>query len=180
MSDPSSADPIEVRVGTPDDVGYAARASEMIARAARDHDIAEREPDLLAGKIESGRAVLALRADELVGFGFFSEWQGGAFVSHSGLVVDPSLRGHGIGRRLKEKLFEASERMFPDAATMSLTTSEAVRSMNVSLGFRPVPFDRMTTDEAFWDGCKTCRNYAETKRAGLRCCCEGMLRPAGG
>ncbi len=171
---------VEVKVGGAGDVHHAERASAMIAAAASEHDIAEREPELLSGKIASGRAVLALRGRELVGFGFFSEWEGGKFVSHSGLVVDPSLRGRGVGRALKMALFEASERMFPEAVTMSLTTSEPVRAMNLSLGFAVVPFEDMTVDPAFWAGCRTCRNYEEVQRAGKQCCCEGMIRPPGG
>lgn len=174
------SDDVRVVVGDPGLVPYAEQASEMIARAAVDNDIAERSPELLAHKIATGRAVLALRGEELVGFGFFSEWEGGRFVSHSGLVVDPSCRGRGLGRALKTKLFEASERMFPDATTMSLTTSEPVAAMNLSLGFRYVPYEEMTTDPAFWEGCRTCRNFEQVRREGKRCCCRGMIRPPGG
>ncbi len=171
---------VAVRVARPEDARFADRASALIRAAARDHDIAERDPELLREKLETGRAVLALRGDELVGFGFFSEWEGGKFVSHSGLVVDESMRGRGLGRGLKLRLFEASESMFPNAVTMSLTTSEAVRAMNLSLGFRVVPFEQMTDDPDFWAGCRTCRNYEATRRAGIRCCCEGMVRAPGG
>lgn len=176
----SGSGTLVVRRAGPDDARFAEAASAMIAAAAKDNDIAEREPELLEEKIRSGKAAVALEGERLVGFGYFSEWQGGAFVSHSGLVVDPSLRGQGVGRRLKMALFEASEEMYPDATTMSLTTSEAVKAMNRSLGFRVVPFEEMTTDERFWDGCKTCRNYERVRAEELRCCCEGMIRPPGG
>ena len=169
-----------VRTATEGDVHHAGAASALIAAAAVDHDIAPREVPLLEEKLASGRAAIALSGERLVGFGFFSEWQGGAFVSHSGLVVDPEWRGRLLGRRLKRCLFEASERMFPDATTMSLTTSKAVKAMNLALGFRVVPLDELTTDPAFWEGCRTCRNYEQVQRAGDRCCCEGLIRPPGG
>jgi GNAT superfamily N-acetyltransferase len=176
VSEGDTAQELVVRVAVPADIRYAERASELIRAAAREHDIAEREPELLARKIETGRAAVALSEGLLVGFGFFSEWEDGAFVSHSGLVVRDDWRGKGLGRALKTCLFEASDAMFPEATTMSLTTSEAVKAMNLSLGFLVVPLDRLTVDEAFWDGCKTCRNYERVQREGGRCCCEGMIR----
>lgn len=167
---------VYVRIARPDDVRFAREASAMIRRAAKDHDIATRAPSLLREKIATGRAVLAHAAGELVGFGYFSEWESGRFVSHSGLVVDPRFRGTGLGRKLKEKLFQASLRKFPEAITMSLTTSPAVIAMNRSLGFKKVPFARMTKDPEFWKGCETCRNRAATRAQGQQCCCEGMIR----
>ncbi len=167
---------IVVRVARPADRIHAAAASRLIRRAAVAHDLAQRSAALLRDKIEHGRAAIALIDDELVGFGFFSEWESGEFVSHSGLVVRDDLRGKGLGRRLKRALLDASMRLFPRAKTMSITTSPAVLAMNASLGFVRVPLSRLTKDEAFWDGCRTCRNFASVRRAGKKCCCFGMLK----
>lgn len=167
---------VEVRAARPDEERLAPLASALIDAAADEHDIARRAPDFLASKIRGGKAAVAFLDGELVGFGYWSDWEGGRFVSHSGLVVRPELRGLGVGHRLKEILFATSRERFPDAATMSLTTSPQVRAMNLRLGFEPCSFDDMTTDPAFWEGCRTCRNYAEVRREGLRCCCEPMLR----
>ena len=164
-----------VRESTPEDVRFAPAASELIATVAGDFEIALRSPEWLRAKIEKRRAVLALRGDELVGFGYWSAWENDAFVSHSGLVVRPDMRGTGLGRRLKDVLFESSRRQLPEAKLMSLTTSPQVRRMNLSLGFRPVPLERLTSDPAFWEGCKGCRNYAEVQARGEKCCCEGLL-----
>ena len=168
-------DAVDVRVSRRADAPHAEEASRMIAEASREHDIALREVEWLRKKIEGGRAAVALRGEELVGFGYWSEWEDGRFVSHSGLVVRPELRGRGLGRRLKTVLLEESRRRFPRASLMSLTTSKEVKRMNLSLGFRPVPLERLTTDPAFWEGCRGCSNYEEVQRRGEKCCCEGLI-----
>lgn len=177
MADPSA---ITVRVATPEDRGYATHAVQLIADAAKDNDIAVRGEAMLRGKIETGRAAIALDGSQLVGFGYFADWGGATdgtrAVSHSGLVVDPGWQGHGIGRLLKEQLFQASLRLFPNATTISLTTSKAVMALNESLGFERCEFDEMSADPAFWAGCKTCRNYEQMQNEGKRCCCIGMIR----
>jgi GNAT superfamily N-acetyltransferase len=171
----AEADAVEVRESRPEDVHLAAAASRLIDLVAEGFDIARRTPEWLAQKIEAGRAALALDDGELVGFGYWSAWGGGAFASHSGLVVHPDRMGRGLGRRLKMVLFESTRRQLPRATMMSLTTSEQVKRMNASLGFHVVPLDRLTDDPEFWKGCETCRNYAEVLARGERCCCEGMI-----
>lgn len=166
-----------VRCSRPSDARHAAPAAALIAEAARDSDIAVREESLLREKIVAGRAALALESGRLVGFGYFSDWDGGAFVSHSGLVVREDHQGTGLGRRLKEVLFQASRRLFPDATTMSLTSSKAIERLNLSLGFRRAPLSALTRDPEFWKGCLTCRNYERVDAAGEQCCCFGMIRP---
>ena len=148
----------------------------MIELASRDNDIAVRDEAMLRDKIATGRAVVGLDGGELVGFGYFAEWEGGRRVSHSGLVVAESHQGIGLGRRLKEALIAASDALFPDASTISLTTSKAVEALNLSLGFRRCELDELTDDPAFWEGCLTCRNYARVQARGEKCCCFGMIR----
>ncbi len=172
-------DVVDVRVSRRADAPHAEEASRMIAEASREHDIALRDVEWLRKKIEGGRAALALRGEDLVGFGYWSEGGDGRFVSHAGLGVRPELRGRGLGRRLKTVLLEESRRRFPRASLMSLTTSAEVKRMNLALGFRPVPLERLTTDPAFWEGCKTCRNYQAAKARGERCCCIGMVLEPG-
>lgn len=173
------ADEVVVRPATASDAHLAAAASELIRGAARDNDIALRSVEWLRQKIEHERAVVALRAGELVGFGYWSEWEDGRFLSHSGLVVRADLRGQGLGRELKAILVAESRRAFPHATLMSLTTSPQVKALNQSFGFRVVPLERLTKDEAFWKGCQTCRNYAQVRERGERCCCEGMILEPG-
>jgi len=168
---------IVVRTALESDVGYADVASELIAQAAVDYDVAQRSPELLREKILHGRAVLALAGDELVGFGFWSPWQGGRFVSHSGLVVRPDKRGLMLGKRPKSELLASSRRHFPQAILMSLTSSSAVQAMNTSLGFERVRLDQLTADPEFWRGCESCRNYAELLAHRDHCRCDGMILP---
>ena len=166
---------LEVRESTPEDVHYAEAASRLIEQASVEYDIATRTPEWLAAKIEKRRAAIGTDDGELVGFGYWSAWEDDRFISHSGLVVRPDYRGTGMGRDLKMVLFDSSRRQLPEAALMSLTTSPQVRKLNLSLGFEIVPLDQLTKDPAFWEGCKTCRNYAEVQARGETCCCEGML-----
>ena len=167
-----------MRAARPADAPLARAAAALLRRASSDHDVAVRSAALLRSKIETGRAVVALRGRELLGFGYVSEWEGGRFVSHSGLVVRDDARGLGLGRKLKERLLRLSRHRFPRAATMSLTSSPAVLALNRSLGYRRVPLERLTSDPEFWAGCLGCRSYARARREGKRCCCFGMLLPA--
>ncbi len=170
------AERIEVRASRRADAYRAAAAAELIDGVADEFDIVRRAPEWLRDKIEAGRAALALKRAELVGFGYWSAWEGGRFVSHSGLVVRADLMRRGIARRLKTVLFESSRRELPHATLMSLTNSPPVKRLNLSLGFRVVPLDRLTSDPEFWAACKTCRNYADVQARGERCCCEGLIR----
>ena len=170
---------IEVRESGPDDVHFAEAAAALIDAVADEYDIARRSPEWLAKKIRLGRAGLAIEASSdgpvLVGFGYWSDWEGGKFISHSGLVVRKDKLGTGLGKKVKMVMVESSRRALPDATLMSLTTSPQVKKMNLDLGFKVVPLDRLTKDEAFWEGCKTCRNYEEVQARGEKCCCEGMI-----
>ena len=159
-----------------DETALASAASALIASAAGDNDIATREDSWLAEKIAHGKAAIALENGELVGFGYWSAWQDGAFVSHSGLVVRADQRGKGLGKRLKQVMMASSDAALPEAKAMSLTTSPQVKALNLALGFRMATFDELTSDEAFWAGCQTCRNYNDVQARGERCCCEAMLR----
>lgn len=48
--------------------------------------------------------------------------------------------------------------------------------INHGLGYRPVTFSELTTDDLFWDGCKGCVNYDILMRTErTKCLCTGML-----
>jgi GNAT superfamily N-acetyltransferase len=171
----ANAQEIEVRSSRAGDEGLAEAAAELIREAAKDWDVAVRPVDVLREKLGRGQAAVALLRGRLVGFGYWSSWESGKFVSHSGLVVRRDLQGLGLGRRMKLALFEGSRAALPRATLMSLTTHPKIKELNASLGFVPVPLERLTNDPAFWEGCKGCRNYEDVRSRGERCCCEAMI-----
>ncbi len=159
-------------------VGYAPRICEMMEIAAKERGtgIAKREPTYIQNKMLEGKAVIALRADEVVGFCYIESWGHGKYVANSGLVVHSEMRKTGLARTIKKKIFELSRKKYPDAKIFGITTSLAVMKINSDLGYRPVTFSELTTDEQFWKGCASCKNYDilnRTQRA--HCLCTGML-----
>ena len=51
--------------------------------------------------------------------------------------------------------------------------------MNSDLGYKPVTFSELTTDQSFWNGCQTCKNYDVLQRTEQKMClCTGMLYDA--
>ena len=57
-----------------------------------------------------------------------------------------------------------------------ITTGLAVMKINYELGYKPVTFSELTTDDAFWKGCQTCKNYDILTRTERKMClCTGML-----
>jgi hypothetical protein len=126
---------------------------------ARGTGISGRSPELLETKMEKGEAVVAFASDgRWAGFSFISSWDNGRFVSNSGLIVAPEFRHTGLAKRIKRKIFELSRQKYPEASIFSLTTGLAVMKMNHELGFEPVTYSELTTDEVFWESCKSCIN----------------------
>ena len=144
---------------------------------ARGTGIAGRSADYLSQKIRDGKAMIATRPDGTwVGFAYLEIWEGGKFVSQSGLIVDSAYRQHGIARQLKYALFALSRRLFPNAKLFSITTSQAVMGLNTQLGFRPVAFSELPQEARFWGQCASCQNCDILARTGGKyCLCTGML-----
>lgn len=169
---------IEVLTASDKHVHFAEEICDMIALAAekRGTGIARRSPDYVASKMKEGKAVIAIAGDKVVGFCYIESWSHGRFVANSGLIVAEECRQSGLARRIKKETFKLSRRTYPDAKIFSITTSLAVMKLNSDLGYRPVTFSELTDDEAFWNGCKSCRNYDILTRNERRMClCTGML-----
>jgi len=97
-------------------------------------------------------------------------------VANSGLIVAPAFRKEGLARLIKEKIFELSRSKYPMAKIFGLTTGLAVMKINSDLGYRPVTYSELTTDKAFWEGCKSCVNYQVlTSKEFKNCLCTAML-----
>ena len=159
-------------------ISYAQLICDTIEEAAkrRGTGIAKRTPEYIISKIKSGNAVIALDGDNFVGFCYIESWSHNKFVANSGLIVHPNYRGLGMATRIKQKIFEHSRAKYPEAKIFGITTGLAVMKMNSQLGYKPVTFSELTTDEAFWKGCQTCKNYDVLQRTNqTMCLCTGML-----
>jgi N-acetylglutamate synthase-like GNAT family acetyltransferase len=168
-----------VQIATYSHIGLAeeiCRNMEESARA-RGTGIAKRSPDYIIQKMLEGKAIIATdQQGNFVGFCYIETWGHGQFVANSGLIVHPEHRKSGIAKRIKEKAFELSRKMYPNAKIFGLTTSLAVMKINSALGYKPVTFSELTDDESFWKGCSSCVNYDILNRTNRKhCLCTGML-----
>ncbi|MDR2130503.1 MAG: GNAT family N-acetyltransferase [Odoribacteraceae bacterium] len=146
------------------------------AAKARGTGIARRTNEYIADKITRGKAIIALNREEFVGFCYIESWGHQKFVANSGLIVKEAYRGLGIAKQIKKAAFDLSRARFPDAKLFGLTTGEQVMRINTSLGYVPVTFAKLTDDEEFWAGCKTCVNYDILLRTNMtKCLCTGMI-----
>ncbi|MFI3269770.1 MAG: GNAT family N-acetyltransferase [Rikenellaceae bacterium] len=173
-----SKESVKVLYAVPEHTKYAETICELIYESAlkRGTGIAKRSPDYIAEKIGSGKAVVALDGDRLVGFSYIETWGHGDFVATSGLIVDPEYRQLGLAEKIKNKTFELARKKFPEAKIFSITTSLPVMKLNSKLGYIPVTFSELTDDEEYWKGCEGCINFDVLQRNQRRMClCTGML-----
>lgn len=152
----------------------------MIEDAARKRGtgIAKRSPDYIRQKMEEGKAVVAIEKNsgELAGFCYIEAWQDLGYVANSGLIVNEKYRNQGLAMKIKRKAFELTRTKYPNAKLFGITTSLAVMKINSELGYKPVTFSELTSDEAFWRGCQGCVNYDILQRTNRSIClCTGML-----
>ena len=159
-------------------IKYAEIICETIQVSAqqRGTGIALRTPEYITKKIGQGNAVIALQEDEFAGFCYIETWDNKEFVVNSGLIVHPNFRKQGLAKKIKKKILDYSKEKYPEAKIFGITTGLAVLKINYELGYQPVTFSELTSDQAFWDGCKTCSNYDVLKRTNKKMClCTGML-----
>lgn len=154
-------------------------ANEMAESAkARGTGIAKRSVEYLQTKMREGKAIIALdkKTQKVVGFCYIEVWQDQEYAANSGLIVFPEYRKYGLATLIKEKAFDLSRKKYPKAKLFGLTTSLAVMKINSDLGYRPVTFSELTTDEQFWKGCQSCVNYTilESKER-KNCLCTAMV-----
>lgn len=170
---------IIVRLATTEDKHYAEIiTTEMEESAkARGTGIAKRSPDYIARKMDEGKAVIAVAKDGAwVGFCYIEVWQHNKYVANSGLIVSPAFRKTGVATDIKRRIFELSREKYPAAKIFGLTTGLAVMKINSDLGYEPVTYSELTTDEAFWKGCRSCVNYdILMSKERKNCLCTAML-----
>jgi len=169
---------MEIIITDKSHIKYANIISETITSSAkvRGTGIARRTPEYIITKMENGNAVIALDGDRFVGFCYIEKWSHGKFVANSGLIIHPDYRGKGIAKLIKQKIFEYSRTKYPNAKVFSITTGLPVMKLNSDLGYKPVTFSELTSDQTFWDSCQTCKNYDVLQRTNqTMCLCTGML-----
>lgn len=144
---------------------------------ARGTGIAKRSPEYIQSKMDEGKAVIALTSDGTwVGFCYIEAWEDTKYVANSGLIVAPAFRKSGVAREIKRKVFDLSRKRYPDAKIFGLTTGLAVMKINSDLGYEPVTYSELTTDEEFWKGCRSCVNYEILmSKERKNCMCTAML-----
>lgn len=169
---------IEVKYGDESHVKYSEQICQLIYESAlqRGTGIARRSPEYIGSKLTSGKAVVALDGERLIGFSYIESWGHGDYVATSGLIVDPEYRHMGLAAKIKDKTFQLARERFPYAKIFSITTSLPVMKLNSRMGYKPVTFSELTDDEEFWRGCQGCKNYDILQRNNRRMClCTGML-----
>ena len=170
---------IIIRVAKPDDKVYSKTITDEMESSAmaRGTGIAKRSPDYIEKKIDEGKAVIALTKDGTwVGFCYIETWSHGEYVANSGLIVSPPFRKSGVAKSIKNRIFELSREMYPEAKLFGLTTGLAVMKINSELGYEPVTYSELTQDETFWAGCKSCVNYEILmSKERKNCMCTAML-----
>lgn len=167
-----------IKVANQGDSHFAETICHMmkIAAQARGTGIAERDPAYIRSKMSQENAIIAIDHSEVVGFCYIETWSHHKYVANSGLIVHPDYRKTGLARKIKTQVFELSRKKYPTAKLFGITTGLAVMKINSEMGYKPVTFSELTTDEKFWAGCKGCKNFDILQRTNYRhCLCTAML-----
>lgn len=175
---------VNVTIASAQHIKYAEDICKLIEESAkaRGTGIAKRSPEYIVKKMEEDKAIIAITKDgKLAGFCYIETWSHGKYVANSGLIVAPEFREIGLAKKIKETAFNHSRKKYPDAKLFGLTTSLAVMKINSELGYKPVTFSELTTDEDFWKGCQSCVNFDVLTRTNKKnCLCTGMLHDPSG
>ena len=94
------------------------------------------------------KAIVALCGNEFAGFAILSHGKHKQYVANSGLIVVEKFRGQGLAKRIKSSISAFTPPM-ANAKLFGLTSGGAVMKINTELGYVPVPFSELTTDDAF-------------------------------
>lgn len=157
---------------------YAGTICQMMKTAAkaRGTGIAERDPAYIESKMKLENAIIAFDDSTVIGFCYIETWSHGKYVANSGLIVHPEYRKIGLAKAIKTRVFALSRQKYPTAKIFGITTGLAVMKINSAMGYKPVTFSELTTDNKFWEGCQGCRNYDILTRTNHRLClCTAML-----
>ena len=168
----------KVQIAGDQHIKYIDQICRLMQEAAeqRGTGIAKRSSAYIEAKIKEGMAVIATAGSKFSGFCYIESWSHGKYVANSGLIVHPDFRKTGLAKRIKQETFNLSRKMYPGSKIFGITTSLAVMKINSDLGYKPVTFSELTSDEQFWNGCQSCKNYdILTRTSKSHCLCTGML-----
>ena len=142
-------DELTVEVASDKHLIYVDEILKTIEEAAkvRGTGIAKRKPEYVAQKIKEAKAVIALQGEKFAGFSYIETWEHKQYVTTSGLIVHPDFRGLGLAKRIKDLTFSLARTRWPHAKIFSLTSGAAVMTMNTQLGYKPVTFAELTSDD---------------------------------
>lgn len=175
----TESDVFTIQIANEEHLQFAEQISGMYHESAkiRGIGIADRPPEYIEEKMRRNNAIIALHDDgRLAGFCYIETWSHGKYVVNSGLIVVREFRKQGLAKRIKQTVFELSRKRYPEAKIFGITTSSAVMKINSDLGYRPVTYSELTTDQKFWDGCESCPNYdILNSNNRKRCLCTAML-----
>ena len=170
-----------IRIAFEDDIKYSNEITYLYKLSAEERGIgiALRQPAYIEKKIKAEHAIIAMHDDELAGFCYVETFSSGEYVSNSGLIVKAKYRGQGLAKKIKKSAVQIARNKFPSAKLFGITTSDVVLRINSELGYKPVTFNKLTTDSEFWNGCSSCRNYDILQRNEKKMClCTAMLAPS--
>lgn len=172
-----------IKIADVKDVSYAKEISELYVQSAKDRGtgIATRTPEYIAQRIERGNSIIALTEEGvLAGYCYIEVFSHEEYVSNSGLIVKPRFRGYGLSKKIKKEAVQLAWTKYPKAKLFGITTSDIVMKINSELGYIPVSYRKLTDDDEFWNGCKSCQNYDILMRNDKSMClCTAMLAPSG-
>ncbi|MBT8220266.1 MAG: GNAT family N-acetyltransferase [Bacteroidia bacterium] len=163
---------------TEEDIKYAEEISGLYVESAKDRGtgIAQRSPEYLIKRFRAGNSIVALQGEELAGYCYIEVFSNEGYVSNSGLIVKPKFRGLGLAKAIKEQAVALAREKYPKAKLFGITTSDVVMKINSDLGYIPVSFKKLTDDDEFWLGCKSCANYEILEKNDRKLClCTAML-----
>ena len=99
---------IDVTVADSSHFRYAQEICDEVYVSAQERGtgIAKRTPEYIIGKMQAGKAVIAVAEDgRFAGFSYIESWGGKKYVANSGLIVAHAFRGLGLAKRIKERIF---------------------------------------------------------------------------
>ena len=169
-------------IASKEDLHFAKEISAMYTESAKDRGtgIAQRTPEYLEQRISRGNAIIAIHDGALAGFCYIEVFSSEGYVSNSGLIVKPNFRGLGLSKQIKKAAVNLAFTKYPKAKLFGITTSDAVMKINSQLGYIPVSYKQLTSDDEFWKGCKSCKNYDILIRNEKQMClCTAMLAKSG-